>query len=208
MILNENQLYIKSQCNFLNENYVFSKKDIEYRLKDFINKRTNILFITGLAGSGKSTLGKKIAEIFECNYIELDMVNQSIKKKYSKEEYEKLKKSGEKDKLVLDEIYKIIKKTKKQAVVEGFESVSRVDTITIKSNSVLIINTSFLVSYLRTQKRQFDKNYIDRYGFNPLRTAVFFINENRGYYDKLREFEKKVIKLGGKELDYKLVMDM
>ena len=50
------------------------RKYIEYDLKDFINGKKNILFITGYMGSGKSTLAKEFGKRYNAISFSLDNV--------------------------------------------------------------------------------------------------------------------------------------
>ena len=55
------------------ENYVFSKKPIRYRVNEFESGMCNVLLVTGLSGSGKSTIGKSYADKDpNVEWIELD----------------------------------------------------------------------------------------------------------------------------------------
>lgn len=63
------------------EGYVFSKDNLEFNIKKF-GKENNILFITGLSGSGKSTIIKKYAEKYNAENLEFDAITSTLKAKY------------------------------------------------------------------------------------------------------------------------------
>lgn len=59
------------------ESVVFSTKDNYYNLGNWKpGKETNILFVAGHSGAGKTTLGKEIAERYGAHFIELDRYNK------------------------------------------------------------------------------------------------------------------------------------
>jgi dephospho-CoA kinase len=64
----------KEQNNVFSEGYILNGKDFKYKVDDFESGKTNILFITGASGSGKSTTAKGLAKKYSCEYIELDDV--------------------------------------------------------------------------------------------------------------------------------------
>lgn len=63
------------------EGYVFSKDNLEFNIQKF-GKENNILFITGLSGSGKSTIIKKYAEKYNAENLEFDAITSTLKAKY------------------------------------------------------------------------------------------------------------------------------
>lgn len=63
------------------EGYVFSKDNLEFNIKKF-GKENNILFITGLSGSGKSTIIKKYVEKYNAENLEFDAITSTLKAKY------------------------------------------------------------------------------------------------------------------------------
>jgi len=53
---------------------MITRKYISYGLKDFIDGRKNILFVTGYMGSGKSTISKDFAKRYNARTFSLDNV--------------------------------------------------------------------------------------------------------------------------------------
>ena len=59
----------------VNENLVFSKDDLQYRVNDFETGNINLAMVVGFAGSGKSTLGRELAKSLpNTEHCELDDV--------------------------------------------------------------------------------------------------------------------------------------
>lgn len=58
---------------YINENFIITKKDYKQNLENWTIDKNNILFITGLSGSGKSTTSKSFAKKYDAIHIELDL---------------------------------------------------------------------------------------------------------------------------------------
>ena len=59
----------------VNENLVFSKDDLQYKVNDFETGKINLAMVVGFAGSGKSTLGRELAKSLpNTEHCELDDV--------------------------------------------------------------------------------------------------------------------------------------
>jgi len=69
---------------FLNESILFSDKTVSCDLHTW-GKNKNTLFIVGLPGSGKSTIGKVMAKKYNAEYFELDQLWKDIVQKYHPE---------------------------------------------------------------------------------------------------------------------------
>lgn len=63
---------IDDDSELMDEAMIFTHPNKEYKVDRFINGSTNILFITGFSGGGKSTLAKELADKYKAEYIELD----------------------------------------------------------------------------------------------------------------------------------------
>jgi len=66
---------IKLCKDFINENHC--KGIAYYKYEDWTSKKANTLFVCGYSGSGKSTIGKKIAKENAAYYVELDNFYES-----------------------------------------------------------------------------------------------------------------------------------
>lgn len=62
----------------LNEGLIFSGKDIALNIDDFESGKSNILFITGLAGSGKTTLAGTLEEQYGAEVVSLDYFQHEV----------------------------------------------------------------------------------------------------------------------------------
>ena len=67
----------ESTEEILEENIIFSKDNIELNL-DKYNKENNILYITGLGGSGKSTIISQYAEKYNAEALEFDAITSAL----------------------------------------------------------------------------------------------------------------------------------
>jgi len=71
------------------------KNDIILNFEDWIKKKNNILFITGLSGSGKSTISESVAKNYKAELIHLDNVTIVCMESYTdekrKRKFEQLK---------------------------------------------------------------------------------------------------------------------
>ena len=56
----------------IKEEMIFSKKDIVVNIDDFDSGKSNILFITGLSGSGKTTMSSELCEQYGATKLSLD----------------------------------------------------------------------------------------------------------------------------------------
>ena len=59
----------------LNESVLFSSDDLYHNVDKFENGDSNVLLVTGLSGSGKSTIGKQFSNKYKAEYIELDLLD-------------------------------------------------------------------------------------------------------------------------------------
>ena len=73
-IANETELCIDNvlSSNIVQETYLFSKDDIVLHLDDFVAGKTNILLITGISRSGKTTLAYELAPKYNAEIIQID----------------------------------------------------------------------------------------------------------------------------------------
>ena len=65
--------------SFISEGYLKSDKDIYYNKDKFDSGEINLCFITGLSGSGKSTMGRDMSSKNNVEHYELDDLNQNYK---------------------------------------------------------------------------------------------------------------------------------
>lgn len=172
----------------IKEEYIFNEKDFTYNFDKWENKEVPILFINGLMGSGKSTLGKKLAEKYNAEYIELDLLNWEFKKKYG-DKFSIRRNPEFVSNCYIERLNNIYIKSNKQIIAEGTQ-ILRINFDFIIQNAVYIVKTSYLNSFIRTQKRQLDPLYIERHGlsFRP----IFFLKGNIKNYNDIKELENKL----------------
>jgi adenylate kinase family enzyme len=154
-------LSINQHFQYIKENIIFSSKNIEYNLNDWINSTKNKkLLITGYTGSGKSTLSKNLSKKYNVKLIELD--------KYIKinEQYvDKLRKENKINKLhkyyqdTIDlHISKLLKSNEK-LIIEGIQLFIYSNIKDFKNHSIIIIGTSALKSAIQAYNRNKNDNY-------------------------------------------------
>ena len=69
--------YTKESTEYVEENLLVSKDNLEFNLENF-NQNNNILFITGLGGSGKSTIISEYATKYNAQPLEYDAVTSAL----------------------------------------------------------------------------------------------------------------------------------
>lgn len=69
--------YTKEPTEYVEENLLVSKDNLEFNLENF-NQNNNILFITGLGGSGKSTIISEYATKYNAQPLEYDAVTSAL----------------------------------------------------------------------------------------------------------------------------------
>lgn len=169
----------------LMENYVLSNKNTYYNFDDFTSGKSNMLFITGLIGGGKSTLAKKLCKEYDACNVEIDGMEWYVTDNYLDKENEPLKafiKEGylENQRIrkmtyeesVLEFIDFVIeycdKHKEKKFIINGFQIMYYLEgelLEKIKKYPIVIINTSMVKAKLRAIKRKYKgniKNKINR----------------------------------------------
>ena len=166
----------------LTESIVFSKDDVYKNFDKFESGESNILLVTGLTGSGKSTIGKEIASKYKAEWIELDILDpncgialqgldiikeagevfydyfMSHKDIYEKYNNKELK--GKDLSLFVDDFIKYCfswckKHNDKKFVIEGIQIFDYYTYYNLKVEYPIIIKgTSVLKSFIRKIKRE------------------------------------------------------
>ncbi len=171
----------------LNEGYLLSNKTISVDLKNIKNEK---ILIVGIAGSGKTTLGKKLANQFKIPYRTTDICPFN---------WNKIKLNPDlKEKLLVDYIDCVGKMIldNKKGILEG---VGLIEVYTkrpklrraILKLPVIILGISVLKSGLRSQKRS-KKNTFD----------LFFFKQNFKFYQQMfNKFRKDRIAVPGAKVE-------
>ncbi len=125
----------------IQEGTIFSDKTISIDLHKFKSGEKDKLLIVGFAGSGKTTLGRRLAKKYKCKYFELDDC-------WEEEGF-------------LECSYNKIKVSKGKAVIEGsdiitnyFENYRNLKEFIIEQ-PIIILGKSFMLSLFRALKRDF-----------------------------------------------------
>jgi ABC-type oligopeptide transport system ATPase subunit len=69
--------YLESYNEFVNEN-LLTKEDIKHNYEDWENGKSNVLFVCGYSGSGKSTFAKEEAKKKGAIYVEMDRFYNTV----------------------------------------------------------------------------------------------------------------------------------
>jgi len=183
---------MSSYLEFLQEvNYFLSDGNKYYNFKKFTNDLNGKLFIAGLSGSGKTTIGKELATKFNAEYIQLDDVDLSFRNEISKR-LEKPKWDKRVNDLVLEKMKNFIQsiiKEKGRHILEGIHITFQNNRF-FKDKPVIIIGTSLLLSTIRAYNRDVEKYYKKREGVTkPIILKHLLINQKE-IVKSLKEFEK------------------
>jgi dephospho-CoA kinase len=171
----------------INESYIFNQKDLYINFDKFESGQSNMVFITGLSGGGKSTLATKLASKYNAEVIELDIFEHNAgytdenlnqagdvfveyflnKRKDLRVPIKKLANMDSKTfRMEFEKFFNFVieycKKNKdRKFIIEGVQIYSR-DLKQIKGNPIILVNTSVKTSLLQRFKRNdFDGNKID-----------------------------------------------
>lgn len=100
----------------ITEEMIFTKKDIVLNIDDFDSGKSNILFITGLSGSGKTTMSSELCEQYAATKLSLDYF-QNYHSIQNDPKFAKLKASRKNDPMLIwiDKYMKLNPEVKKQS---------------------------------------------------------------------------------------------
>ena len=100
----------------ITEEMIFTKKDIVLNIDDFDSGKSNILFITGLSGSGKTTMSSELCEQYAATKLSLDYF-QNYHSIQNDPKFAKLKASRKNDPMLIwiDKYMKLNPEIKKQS---------------------------------------------------------------------------------------------
>ena len=159
------------------ENVIFNKDNTVYNIDKFESGKNNVLLVTGLSGSGKSTIAEEYTRKYKAEWIELDIfeqchgfTDQSLKEagevfydylSSHKPLWEKLKSKSIKGKELGEEINKFVHycfawcrdRKDKKWVIEGVQIYSFLTADEVKGFPLIIMGTSMKNSVLQRFKR-------------------------------------------------------
>lgn len=100
----------------ITEEMIFTKKDIVLNIDDFDSGKSNILFITGLSGSGKTTMSSELCEQYAATKLSLDYF-QNYHSIQNDPRFAKIKASRKNDPMLIwiDKYMKLNPEVKKQS---------------------------------------------------------------------------------------------
>lgn len=190
--------------NILNENYIIDKKNAELDI-DMWKKDSdhNILFITGLSGSGKSTYARQLAkeenatiielDIFQCydkfknagtrkNDISMKMVSEFLEDNPEMVDIDfsniKLESFGDSFTKYFKWLLNKLHKSNERYIIEGIHIMLFIPYSDIKGEPIICIGTSMIKSFWRMWKRE---------GF----THKDFIRYGKRYFLLYKEWERQ-----------------
>lgn len=196
----------------------FSKKDLNYNFDKF-GKNQNLLFITGLVGSGKSTIAKDISakkevvilsqdwlawsEVYEKDNLATSVLNEFYQL-YPEARIASIENKWHENKLTLEEKFDLKKKynnflvdyAKKDPnnlyIIEGIDVYNVFEYQFLSNFSIIFKRTSVLKCFLRRYKR--DKNASNQANLKSKWNYLkMVIKESRKYYFRDRKVLNKLI---------------
>ena len=203
--------YEAVMTNGLNESIILNTKNIEMNIDSW--KRSpgkNILYVTGLSGSGKTTIGEKMERsqdhtyIFELDGIEynydssnmniLDKIkeeypeyNHAVSVQFTHEKYTR----RERAKIIqtaIDIAIKIMEKDYQNLyIVEGTQIYQFIDPSKLKNKPIIILGTSMMTSAYRRAKRSFEKGRPPEYFIKLFQYYLKEMNPFHSFKNGLQE---------------------
>ena len=176
--------YYNESAEMVEEKYIMNEDDIYYNKDKFDSGLTNLCFITGHGGSGKSTMGEYMAKDKNIEHVEMDdviwcwrYINKPFEqgsmlesffttgpgKKYfgtSKQEMRNIFPNYDEDIIreFMDFAYKFVKTHKnKKYAIEGVQLFLYINPEELTDYAVYIKGTSACVSIFRAVKRDYQK---------------------------------------------------
>ena len=169
-------------------NYFISDENKYYNFNKFKNDENAKLFIIGLSGSGKTTIGQSISRKTKSSYIKLDSIDKGYRNSYAK----RLKKDvwdKEITRIVqakMTEFLNHIMTLKGRYVIEGIDILYQ-DFNFFKDQPVIILGASVLISSIRA----YDRNFKKYHPKGAKRSKIFWdlFETQKEFIDRLKKFE-------------------
>lgn len=138
-----------SEMNTITENLLMQEPNVEYRFDMWLEGRCNLLFVTGLSGSGKSTYARALAKKYNCNHVEIDKFGDEVKAKHPE-----IRQLPQPERFTEIVKYAIEKFQSQRTVIEGAQ-IAYIDPEIVKPYACIILTTSALISTYRAVRRSF-----------------------------------------------------
>lgn len=178
--------FLDDYLSYLSEGYILDDKSYSVDLDKFENGESNILLIDGMGGTGKTTLGKKLAKKYNCKLYQSDDCIIQWRDNNKKTNPEKCFINN----------YRKIKRSNQRYIIEGvLVHTSSLDGWNpklskffdeIKFDPIIILGTSVLKTMFRYYKESKDETM-----------WIFiknFINFGRYYDDEMKPYKHFVKK--------------
>jgi len=192
---------IDQYLKHLQEGYLLSDKTISVNLDQFLSGQKNKLLIIGVMGSGKTTIGEKLAKQLKVKWYSLDSFWWRIKQKhfpnanrYNEMTEEDMRKM---DKLFNDNVVRILN-LKERCIVEGINLMDDPFRKIALKQAMIILGVSSVRAAMRGAKRnraREDEGWM---------TYYWMQKSNWKVESKLKEFKKDLSKMTGADIkEYK-----
>jgi hypothetical protein len=163
--------------NYLHERVFFSRETIGIDVDKFISGKSDKLIIVGPAGSGKSTLGRKLAKKFKVKFFEGDDCWKPAQKKYPDPPIDDVKISEEMNKMYYSCLSTKLR-SRQRMIIEGigflelFNGTDKEKKLVL-SYPTILLGTAAFESAVRTYKRS--KNETDESKkINPVFAFLYY----------------------------------
>lgn len=153
-------MVIDKYLSYIQEGYILSDKTISVDLDKFKSGENKKLLIIGMAGSGKTTIGERLAKKYGVKWISIDSLWWRIKQKFFKNEGGKdVQKKVEKK--VFEVVMKYLKNNEKM-IIEGIDLIIMYGRVpgakeSMLNQSMIILGLSALRSAIRAGIRNKNK---------------------------------------------------
>jgi hypothetical protein len=181
----------------IQESQIFSDKTISIDLDKFESGRVNKLFIVGLSGAGKTTLGIHLGKVYDCEFYDTDNIHWQLKGIPKGEEFHKLWEEKTKERFNLP-IRQVIGGVGIDAAFRTFKKGPMRDIV--MKTPIIFIGKSVLMSSIDASIRDMP--------WNPeksrIKKFIHRLPKNIKHNKPLEDFKKARIKAGGKVKEFKV----
>ena len=208
----DNIRYLLEQLDIFEENYFISSDNIELNLNLWKPiKDHNILFLTGLGGSGKTTYTKELKNKYNCEILEFDCITSAFIYGIEKLNINKIhpilleyinankeiritsnESFNKESKKFVYWLLNRLKSEKKLFILEGMQIFLSCDPNMFKNKPLIILGCSMFKSFIRRLKRSNKRNKTLskklKAFLNDIKNLNVFINNEK----QLQEFINEI----------------